>query len=106
MMTRGPYGILDQLGQAGYDMDEVTDMTQVNMLEAKTNLTKLIRLLETRQEDEILIARNGQPVAKIVKFEKPVNTRIGIAKGFFNSPDLEEFNALNDEIEKEFYGGL
>ena len=80
-------------------------MTQVNMLEAKTNLTKLIRLLETRQEDEILIARNGQPVAKIVKFEKQTG-RIGSASRKHRSLDLDEFNAMNEEIAKEFYGEL
>ena len=104
-MTRGSGGLLDQLGQVGYDMSEVTDMTQVNMLEAKTNLTKLIRLLETRQEDEILIARNGQPVAKIVKFEKQTG-RIGSASRKHRSLDLDEFNAMNEEIAKEFYGEL
>lgn len=40
-------------------------MMQVNILEAKTNFSKLIRLLETKKEDSITIARNGKPVAKI-----------------------------------------
>ncbi|MBR5341645.1 MAG: type II toxin-antitoxin system Phd/YefM family antitoxin [Erysipelotrichaceae bacterium] len=79
-------------------------MTQVNMLEAKTNLTKLIKLLETKQEDEILIARNGEPVAKITKYEKPINKRIGIAAGKHKPLDLDLFNSLNDEITTEFYG--
>ena len=97
--------MLDQAGQVGYDRGEMKNMTQVNMLEAKTNLTKLIKLLETRQEDEILIARNGQPVAKIVKFEKQMS-RIGTARRKHRSLDLDEFNATNEEIAKEFYGEL
>ncbi len=79
-------------------------MIQVNMLEAKTNLTKLVKLLETKQEDEVLICRNGLPVAKIIKFEKQAGKRIGIAKGKHKPLDLDEFNSMNEEIEKEFYG--
>ena len=79
-------------------------MTQVNMLEAKTNFSKLIRLLENKEEDEIIIARDNQPVAKIVLYEKPQNRRIGVAKGLFGDLDLDEFNSMNEEIAKEFYG--
>ena len=79
-------------------------MIKVNMLEAKTNLTKLVKLLESKEEDEILICRNNEPVAKILRYERPKNKRIGIAKGFFGSLDLDEFNSMNEEIAKEFYG--
>jgi len=79
-------------------------MTIVNMLEAKTNLTKLIKLLENKEEDEIIIARNNIPVAKLVFYEKQVNKRIGLTEGKYKSISLQEFNSLNDEIEKEFYG--
>lgn len=79
-------------------------MTQVNMLDAKTSLTKLIRQLETKEEDEVLIARNGIPVAKLVRFERPVNKRIGIAAGKHKPLDLDLFNSLNEEIAREFYG--
>ena len=41
-------------------------MKQVNILEAKTDFSKLIRMLETKKEDSITVARNGKPVAKIV----------------------------------------
>ena len=40
-------------------------MLQVNILEAKTEFSKLIRLLESKKEDYITIARNGKPVAKL-----------------------------------------
>lgn len=79
-------------------------MIKVNMLEAKTNLTKLVKLLESKEEDEILICRNNEPVAMILRYERPKNKRIGIAKGFFGSLDLDEFNSMNEEIAKEFYG--
>lgn len=79
-------------------------MVKVNMLEAKTNFSKLIRLLENKEEDEIIVARDNKPVAKIVLYEKPQSKRIGVAKGFFGHVDLEEFNSLNEEIAKDFYG--
>ena len=61
-------------------------MLQVNILEAKTDFSKLIRLLETRREDYITVARNGKPVAKITLIhETPVSKRIGARKGQFTS---------------------
>ena len=70
---------------------------QVNVLEAKTDFSKLIRLVESRREESITIARNGKPVARIVPYESaPVSRRIGIAKGKFEVPD--DFDAGNEEI--------
>ena len=55
---------------------------QVNILEAKTNLSNLVRLVETGKEDSVIIARYGRPVAKLVTYsDAPVQKRIGIAKG-------------------------
>lgn len=34
-------------------------MTQVNVLDAKTNLSKLVRMLGTKQEGVIYLAKNG-----------------------------------------------
>lgn len=42
---------------------------QVNMLEAKNCLSSLIVAAE--QGEEVVIARNGVPVAKIVKYDAP-----------------------------------
>ena len=76
-------------------------MTKVNMLEAKTDLSKLIRLLETRQEDVIVISRNGTPVAELKLAQKvPANQRIGAAKGKFAIPD--DFDQWDKEIEDMF----
>lgn len=55
---------------------------QVNILEAKTDLSKLVRLLETGKEERIIIARYGKPVVKMtICQEVPVAKRIGVAKG-------------------------
>ena len=79
-------------------------MNQVNILDAKNNLSKLIQSLERREADSITIARNGKPVAKLTLFEDSDNmTRIGVAKGKFTVPD--DFDWCNDEIVKMFEGG-
>ena len=77
---------------------------QVNVLEAKTDFSKLIRLLETKREEAITIARNGKPVAVITLYqEKPVSRRIGIAKGKFHDP--EDFEKYDDELAALLTGG-
>lgn len=79
-------------------------MRQVNILEAKTDFSKLIRLLETKKEDFITVARNGKPVVKITLInETPVSKRIGIAKGKFTVKG--EFDADNDAIAESMTGG-
>lgn len=80
-------------------------MTQVNMLEAKTDLSRLVRLLETRQEEVILIARNGTPVVQMTLVpKKPVSKRIGVAKGKFKVPDA--FDDWDKEVEDMFGGTI
>lgn len=80
-------------------------MMQVNILEAKTDFSKLIRLLETKKEDYITVARNGKPVAKITLInEIPVSKRIGIAKGKFTVKG--DFDADNNEITEMMMGGV
>ncbi|MBR4473887.1 MAG: type II toxin-antitoxin system Phd/YefM family antitoxin [Oscillospiraceae bacterium] len=69
---------------------------QVNVLEAKTGFSKLIRILESGMEDSITVARNGKPVVKIVLIDQPVvSKRIGIARGKFRAPD--DFDAAGEE---------
>lgn len=63
-------------------------MTTVNMLEAKSSLSRLVADLEDGVEREIVIARNGRPVARLVPLEGvPASQRIGVAKGAFEVPD-------------------
>lgn len=76
---------------------------QVNILEAKTNLSNLVRLIETGKEEHIIIARYGKPVVKMVIYnDAPVSKRIGIAKGKLKSP--EDLDQYNNEI-AEMFGG-
>ena len=79
-------------------------MLQVSVREAKANLSKLIRLVENKREDEVQIARNGRPVVKIVLIQPiPASKRIGIAEGKFLVPD--DLDAGSEEIAASLTGG-
>jgi prevent-host-death family protein len=74
----------------------------VNIHHAKTHLSKLIAQAENGEE--VIIARNGKPVVKLVPVvSKPKRRLIGSAKGKiwisedFDSPET------NKEIEDLFY---
>jgi prevent-host-death family protein len=63
-------------------------MTTVNMLDAKSNLSRLVEALESGAEREIIIARNGKPAARLVPIHaSPVGVRIGVARGKFTTPE-------------------
>jgi prevent-host-death family protein len=73
------------------------------MFEAKTNLSKLVEAIESGREDEVVIARNGRPVARLAPLaEKLVGKRLGVAKGAFVLPD--SFDADNEVIAQMFGG--
>ena len=76
-------------------------MCQMNVLEAKTNFSKIIAMLERKEEKEVIVARAGKPVVKIVWIEQEdISKRIGIAKGKFTIPD--DIDECNDEIARMF----
>jgi antitoxin (DNA-binding transcriptional repressor) of toxin-antitoxin stability system len=79
-------------------------VSTVNMLEAKTNLSRLVEAGESGAEDEIVIARNGRPAARLVAVNPPtdVSRRIGLAKGRFKVPD--DFDQDNELIRRMFEG--
>ena len=76
-------------------------MQTVNMLQAKSSLSLLVAAIEQGQEPEIVITRNGRPVAKLVPLNTvPSGKRIGVAKGLFVVPD--SIDANNDEVAQLF----
>jgi prevent-host-death family protein len=79
-------------------------MLTVNMLDAKSNLSRLVEAVESGTETEIVIARNGKPAARLVPLNpvRDVSKRFGIAKGLYDIPD--DIDGCNDEIAKLFYG--
>ncbi len=79
-------------------------MHTINILEAKNNFSRLIARVESGAEEEIIIARHGRPVAKLVKVsEQPVERRIGVAKGRFQVPD--SIDRHNEEVARLFRDG-
>jgi antitoxin (DNA-binding transcriptional repressor) of toxin-antitoxin stability system len=80
-------------------------MQTVNMLQAKSSLSRLVEAIEQGHEREIVIARNGRPAAKLVPMDTaPSGKRIGVAKGLFVVPD--SIDAHNDEVARLFMGEM
>lgn len=78
-------------------------MATVNMLEAKSNLSRLVEAVESGAESEIVIARNGKPAAKLVAIRSQrASRRIGVAKGKFKVP--ANIDADNTTITDMFKG--
>lgn len=76
-------------------------MSSVNMLQAKSSLSRLVEAIELGEEREIIIARNGRPAAKLVPLEVELpRKRIGVAKGLFDVP--ENIDTHNDEVARLF----
>jgi len=72
-------------------------MDLINMLEAKSSLSRLVEAVETGKQAEIVIARNGRPAARLVPIEPrgATGARIGVARGLFLAP------AAFDEDDKQ-----
>lgn len=76
-------------------------MQSVNMLQAKSNLSRLVEAIEQGAEREIIIARNGHPAAKLVPIEATSGQqRLGVAKGAFEMPDSIDIH--NPEVASLF----
>lgn len=79
-------------------------MPTYNVLEAKSNLSRLIEAVESGREPEIVIARNGKPAARLVPIARfAAGKRLGIAEGLFTIPD--DIDQDNDLILRMFHGG-
>lgn len=78
-------------------------MIIVNMLQAKSSLSRLVETIEQKKEAAIIIARNGRPAAKLVPIETSDATqRIGVARGKFIISD--NIDGDNDQIAQLFLG--
>jgi len=74
-------------------------MKMVNIHEAKTHLSALLKLIE--EGKEVIIARKGKPIAKLVEFkEKKKKRRLGRMKGQIKIAD--DFDVLPDEMARAF----
>jgi antitoxin (DNA-binding transcriptional repressor) of toxin-antitoxin stability system len=78
-------------------------MQSVNMLQAKSSLSRLVEAIELGREREIIIARNGRPVARLVPIGDALpGQRIGVAKGLLEVPD--DIDLHNEEVTRLFFG--
>ncbi len=68
-------------------------MTQVNLYEAKTRLSELVR--EALAGGEVVIARHGKPVVRIVPYRQTGGVRPGFLKEQVRWSD--DFDAPLDE---------
>jgi len=74
-------------------------MHEVNIHEAKTHLSRL--LMRVAQGEEIVIAKAGKPIARLVPVEPKSRRVLGQDKGLFEVP--EDFNApLPDDLQAHF----
>lgn len=74
-------------------------MRLVGIHEAKTHLSRLLRRVAAGEE--IVIARGGTPVARLIPVEPPMHRMLGRDKGLFEIPD--DFDAqLPDDILESF----
>jgi len=70
-------------------------MHQINIHEAKTNLSKLIQ--EALNGEEVIIAKGNKPVVKLVPLQQKNNKRkLGLAKGKITMTD--DFDAPLDDF--------
>jgi antitoxin (DNA-binding transcriptional repressor) of toxin-antitoxin stability system len=79
-------------------------MLVVNLSKAKSQLSRLITAIETKQQDEIIIIKDGKPVARLVGLTTSSDTsaRIGIAKNAFVLSDT--IDDKNEEVTALFFG--
>jgi len=79
-------------------------MATVNIHEAKTHFSRLIE--KAGAGEEIVIAKAGKPVARLVGYSAPqAPRRLGLMAGQFNVPD--DFDAMGaDALRPLFEGDL
>jgi prevent-host-death family protein len=74
-------------------------MAEVNIHEAKTHLSRLLQRVIAGEE--IVIARDGEPVARLVPIERPARRLFGSDRGLFEVP--ADFDApLPPDVLAEF----
>jgi len=78
-------------------------MQTVSLFDAKTHLSRLIDQIATGAESEIVISRNGKPVARVLPIQTDISSRIGVASGEFEVP--EDIDAHNAEVATLFLSG-
>ena len=76
-------------------------MATVNVHEAKTNLSRLLAQVEAGEE--VIIARNGKPVARLVSVRQKRKRQFGTMRALINIDD-SFFDPLTEEELKLWEG--
>lgn len=77
-------------------------MQTVSLFDAKTHLSRLIDQIASGAETEIIISRNGKPVACLMPIPRDSSRRVGLAHGEFEIPD--DIDQANAEVAALFLG--
>jgi prevent-host-death family protein len=85
-------------------VQQALDMTVFNIHDAKTQFSKLVELASAGEE--VVIAKSGKPVARLVRFQDRVERRkLGSMRGQFSLPD--DFDSMGrQQIQGLFDGSL
>ena len=75
------------------------------MLEAKTNLSRLVDAVESGREAEVIIARDGKAAARLVPLEAArKQIRLGVAEGRYRVPEPDSL--FDAQIARMFEDGI
>lgn len=78
-------------------------MDPISIVDAKTQLSRLVDAVASGREREVVIARHGRPVARLVPLQPASEgIRLGVAKGQFVLPD--DIGEHGDEVACLFLG--
>ena len=81
------------------DLVHYPGVAQVSVHEAKTHLSRILR--QVAAGEEIVIAKSGRPVARIVPIRRRKPRQLGTDQGHFEVPD--DFDApLPEDILRDF----
>jgi prevent-host-death family protein len=74
---------------------------QVNIHEAKTNLSRLLALVN--EGEEVIIAKSGKPIARLSKYSTTAKRQLGRDKGLYEIPGNFD-DPLSEDVLKDFEG--
>lgn len=70
-------------------------MTIVTIHQAKTNLSKLLAMVEAGED--VVIARGKEQIAKLIPYKAHGNRQAGTLKGLIGNPGESAFAPMTDE---------
>ncbi|MDQ4502492.1 type II toxin-antitoxin system prevent-host-death family antitoxin [Sinomonas sp. ASV322] len=85
----------------GIDQVGLINMGTYNILDAKTRLSELLHRMDAGED--VIIAKAGRPVARLVKIESPKKRPLGFIKGHLPENFLEP---MSEEELAEWEGPL